>query len=129
METFLLEYFSDKERRQIITATTNKVERYNGLSGWIRFGSKQLVASNEPDEMEKSIKYNSLIANCIMLQNVIYITDICHDLQDEGNKITKEDLSHISPYMTEHIKWYGEYVLDLNKTPKNLGITRTKVLF
>lgn len=127
--TFLLEYISDKELRQIITATTNKVESYNGLSNWIRFGSRQLVASNDPDEMEKSIKYNSLIANCIMLQNVIDITDICHDLQKEGLKITKEDLSHMSHYMIENIKRFGEYVLDLNKRPKNLGVTRAKVPF
>ncbi|WP_115712674.1 Tn3 family transposase [Legionella sainthelensi] len=127
--TFLLEYISDRELRQMITATTNKVESYNGLSDWIRFGSRQLVASNDPDEMEKSIKYNSLIANCIMLQNVIDITDICHDLQEEGYKITKDDLSHMSPYMTEHIKRFGEYVLDLNKTPENLGVTRAKVPF
>ena len=127
--TFLLEYISDKELRQIITATTNKVESYNGLSDWIRFGSKQLVASNDPDEMEKSIKYNTLIANCIMLQNVIDITDICHELQEEGYKITKEDVSYMSPYMTEHLKRFGEYVLDLNKKPRNLGVTRAKVPF
>ncbi|CAM4446459.1 MAG: Tn3 family transposase TnXo19 [Legionella sp.] len=127
--TFLLEYISDKELRQIITTTTNKVESYNGLSDWIRFGSKQLVASNDPDEMEKSIKYNTLIANCIMLQNVIDITDIFHELQEEGYKITKEDVSYMSPYMTEHLKRFGEYVLDLNKKPKNLGVTRAKVSF
>jgi TnpA family transposase len=115
--TFLLEYISDKELRQTITATTNKVESYNGLSDWIRFGSKQLVASNDPDEMEKSIKYNTLIANCIMLQNVVDITDICHELQEEGYAITKEDLSYMSP------------VLDLNKKPRNLGLTRAKVPF
>lgn len=127
--TFLLEYISDKELRQIITATTNKVESYNGLSDWIRFGSRQLVASNDPDEMEKSIKYNTLIANCIMLQNVVDITDICHELQEEGYRITKEDVSYMSPYMTEHLKRFGEYVLDLNKMPRNLGLTRAKVPF
>ncbi|MCA0402500.1 MAG: Tn3 family transposase [Proteobacteria bacterium] len=127
--TFLLEYIADKELRQIITATTNKVESYNGLSDWIRFGSSQLVASNDPDEMEKSIKYNTLIANCIMLQNVVDITDICHELQEEGYKITKDDVSYMSPYMTEHLKRFGEYVLDLNKMPRNLGLTRAKVPF
>ena len=79
---FLLDYVSNKELRQIITATTNKVESHNSLSDWVRFGSKQLVASNDPEEMEKSIKYNTLIANCIMLQNVIDITEICHELNN-----------------------------------------------
>lgn len=79
--------------------------------------------------MEKSIKYNTLIANCIMLQNVVDITDICHELQEEGYKITKENVSYMSPYMTEHLKRFGEYVLDLNKMPRNLGLTRAKIPF
>ena len=82
--TFLLDYVSNKELRQTITATTNKVESYHTLEDWIRFGSRFLVASNDPDEMEKAVKHTDLIANCIMLQNVIDITDICHALIQEG---------------------------------------------
>ncbi|MBA2655554.1 MAG: Tn3 family transposase [Tatlockia sp.] len=65
----------------------------------IRFGSKYLVVSNDPDEMEKAVKHNDLIANCIMLQNMIDITDVCHDLIQEGYTIVAEDVSHMSPYM------------------------------
>lgn len=126
---FLLDYVSNKELRQTITATTNKVESYHKLEDWIRFGSKYLVASNDPDEMEKAIKHNDLIANCIMLQNVIDMTDVCHALIQEGHTITEQDLSHMSPYMTEHLKRFGEYVLDLNLRPANLNITREKFLF
>lgn len=126
---FLLDYVSNKELRQTITATTNKVESYHKLEDWIRFGSKYLVASNDPDEMEKAIKHNDLIANCIMLQNVIDMTDVCHALIQEGHTITEQDISHMSPYMTEHLKRFGEYVLDLNLRPANLNITREKFLF
>ena len=73
---FLLDYISNKDLRQTITATTNKVESYHRLEDWIRFGSRFLVASNDPDEMEKAVKHTDLIANCIMLQNVIDITDL-----------------------------------------------------
>ncbi len=110
---FLLKYASDKNLRQTITATTNKAESYNGLSDWIRFGSKYLSTSNNPDEMEKAVKYNSLIANAIMLQNVIDIAEICNQFKKESVKITKELISYISPYMTFHIKRFGEYILDL----------------
>lgn len=126
---FLLEYVSNKELRQTITATTNKIESYHRLEDWIRFGSKYLVASNDPDEMEKAVKHNDLIANCIMLQNVIDITDVCHDLIQEGYAITEEDLSHMSPYMTEQLKRFGEYVLELDHPPANLTTTRDKALF
>lgn len=70
-----------------------------------------------------------LIANCIMLQNVIDITNICHELQKEGYTFSAEDLSHLSPYMTEHIKRFGEYILDLIKKPENLSQIRDKALF
>jgi TnpA family transposase len=127
--TFLLEYISDRNLRQTITDTTNKVESYHKLEDWIRFGSRYLVASNDPDEMEKAIKYNDLIANCIMLQNVIDITNICHELEKEGYKFTSQDLSYLSPYMTEHIKRFGEYILDLMKKPENLYQIRDRVVF
>ncbi|MBA2710339.1 MAG: Tn3 family transposase [Tatlockia sp.] len=37
--------------------------------------------------MEKAVKLNDLIANCVMLQNVIDITDVCHALIQEGHPI------------------------------------------
>ncbi len=126
---FLLDYVSNKELRQIITATTNKIESYHTLEDWIRFGSNCLVASNDPDEMEKAVKHTDLIANCIMLQNVIDITDVCHALIEEGYVITEDDLSHMSPYITEQFKRFGEYVLDLSRLPEDLHRTRNKILF
>lgn len=41
---FLLEYISNSKLREIITATTNKVEAFNAFSDWIRFGSRVIVA-------------------------------------------------------------------------------------
>ena len=64
-----------------------------------------------------------------MLQNVIDITDVCYALIQEGYTITEEDLSHMSPYMTEQLKRFGEYVLDLARRPTNLYVTRDKFLF
>ena len=58
----------------------------------LRFGSKYLMASNDPDEMEKAVKHNDLSAHCIMLQNVIDITAVCHALIT----ITVEDISSFS---------------------------------
>ena len=65
----------------------------------------------------------------IMLQNVIDITDVCHALIEEGYTITEEDLSHMSPYMTEQLKRFGEYVLDMTKYPESLHTIRDKLLF
>ena len=47
--------------RETITATTNKVEQYNQLCDLASFGSVELVASNDENEMEKAVKYNDII--------------------------------------------------------------------
>ncbi|QIV96013.1 TnpA family transposase [Allofrancisella inopinata] len=126
---YLLDFMNDIELRQKVTDTTNKAESYNKLSDWIRFGSKKLVATNNPDEMEKSIKYNQLIANSIILQNVVDMSNILYELKQEGYSYTAEDLSYLSPYLTEHIKRFGELVLDLNTIPEKVDHIRDRELF
>ena len=56
---FLLQYISDAELRQLIQAVTNKVESYHGFSKWFGFGGQGLIASNDPEEQEKMLKYNT----------------------------------------------------------------------
>lgn len=73
---FLLGFISDPDLRETITAETNKVESYNNLSDWVRFASEIIVASNDTVEMEKAIKYNTLLSNMVILQNVIDISRI-----------------------------------------------------
>ncbi|MEU4539851.1 Tn3 family transposase [Streptosporangium sp. NPDC023825] len=50
------------------TAVTNKVEGFNGFSGWLRFGNNGVIADNGPAEQEKMIKFTSLLASCVILQ-------------------------------------------------------------
>ena len=114
---YLLEYISNMELRQTITATTNKVEQYNQLCDWTSFGSTELVASNDDTEMEKAVKYTDIINNCIMLQNVIDMSDIIHQLTQEGAQIREEDIAFLSPYITKHIKRYGDYLIDMKRVP------------
>ena len=126
---FLLEYISDVELREIITEETNKAEAYNSLSEWASFGSKFLVASNDDIQMEKAIKYNSILTNSIILQNVVDETNILGQLVNEGHLVRKEDAGFSSPYRTGHIKRYGDYVVDMDKVPKSIGVTRSLVLW
>jgi TnpA family transposase len=126
---FLLEYISDVELRETITEETNKVESYNGLSEWCSFGSKVLVASNDEDEMEKAIKYNDILTNSIILQNIIDITDIILQLIAENYRITKEDISFLSPYLIGHIKRFGDYIVNLKNVPKNVDNSRKAILW
>lgn len=126
---FLLEYISDVELRETITEKTNKVEAYNGLSEWASFGSRHLVASNDEDEMEKAIKYNDILTDSIILQNIVDETNIIGQLKNESFNIKKEDAGFLSPYLTAHIKRYGDYIVDMNRVPKDITVSRSLVLW
>ncbi len=114
---FLLSYISDLELRDQITATTNKVEAYNGFSKWLFFGGEGIIADNDPEEQEKVIKYNDLVANAVIFHNVVDQTRILRELKDEGFPVTREDVATLSPYVTSHIKRFGDYIIDAEAVP------------
>ncbi|MCX7121076.1 MAG: Tn3 family transposase [Gammaproteobacteria bacterium] len=126
---FLLDYISDVELRETITARTNKVESYNAFSDFCSFGSEILVASNDDREMEKAVKYNDILTNAVILQNVSDMTEIIAELKDEGHAIAKDDMSYLCPYITEHLKRFGDIVMDFNGIPKSVESSRRKVLW
>ena len=121
--TFLLDYISDMELREQITATTNKVEAYNGFSKWLFFGGDGIIADNDPEEQEKVIKYNDLVANAVIFQNVVDQTRILRMLKEEGFPINREDVATLSPYVTSHIKRFGDYIIDSNAIPEPIDPT------
>lgn len=117
---FLLQYISDIDLRRTITATTNKVEAYNGFSKWLFFGGDGIISDNNPEQQKKSIKYGDLVANAIIFQNVVDLTAAIRQLKREGYYVDLEDLSVLSPYLTEHIKRFGDYIIDLEEPPQPL---------
>ena len=117
---FLLQYLSDPQLRQQITARTNKVEAYNGFTKWLFFGGEGIIAENDPEEQEKMIKYNDLVANAVIFHNVVDQSRILAELIAEGFPVQREDVATLSPYPTAHLKRFGEYVLDPDPLPQPL---------
>jgi len=116
---FLLEYMSDMSLRQHIRAETTKVESYHQFTDWLAFGGP-VLRSGDPVEQEKRIKYRDLVANVVMLQNVVDMTNVLHDLQRDGVHMTPELVARLSPYLTEHLKRFGHYILDMETPPEPL---------
>ncbi len=117
---FLLEYASTPPLRRQIRAATTKIEAYNRFSDWIFFGGDGAIPSRDPIEYEKRIKYKDLIANAIMLQNVADMTDVLNGMVQEGYVVTAAVAATFSPYLTEHIKRFGVYVVDTEEIPPPL---------
>jgi TnpA family transposase len=117
---FLLEYISDRSLRQEITACTNVVEGYNHFLDWLFFGKQGIITENDPEEQEKRIKYLDLVASAVILHNAVDISLVIQELNAEGVKIDRSMLATLSPYLTRHLKRYGDFVIDLQSIPDPL---------
>nr|WP_245232316.1 Tn3 family transposase [Thiorhodococcus minor] len=124
---FLLRYISEADLRRSIRAETTKVESYNDFLDWIGFGGPGLK-SGDPIEQTKQVKYMDLVANIIMLHNVHDLTEILADMEAEGWTLTRELLAGLSPYMREHLRRFGRYVLDMEDASPPLVLRALRVL-
>ncbi len=88
----LLRFISDPQLREQVTAAINKVEAFNGYSAWLRFGG-EVIERNDPAEQEKILKFNSLLANCVIFHITLDMMDVIRDLQREGHTISIQDLA------------------------------------
>ena len=107
----LLRFISEPELREEITAATNKVEAYQGFSAWLRFGH-EAIERNDPAEQGKIIKFNTLLANCVIFHTALDMTAVLRQLAREGWPVTPAAVAALSPYITEPIKRFGEYATD-----------------
>ena len=100
---------SNAQLREHITATTNKVEAYNGFAKWLNFGGEGVIDTLDPVEQEKHLKYNHLVANAAAIQTVIDLTRAVRALQADGYII---DLAQLSPDQTRRQRF--DYMLSLS---------------
>lgn len=117
---FLLRFLSNQDLRRKITAATNKAESYNNFSDWLFFGGEGVIQDHDPEEHEKRLKFNQLLANSLILQNAVDLTEVLRTLVREGYPVRREDVALLSPYLTSHIKRFGDYVVDLETIPAPL---------
>jgi TnpA family transposase len=108
----LLRYLADPALRARVTAATNKVESYNGFAQWLSFGNNGVLADNDPEEHEKLIKFNTLLANLVIFHNALDIMDVIRGLIAEGWSITADQLAALSPYLRSRISRFGAYATD-----------------
>ncbi len=114
---FLLKWIGSRELRQEVTANINKIESYNGFSKWLSFGG-DVIAENDPDEQQKRLRYNDMIASSVILQNTVDMMRILQKLARDGWQFTDDDVSFLSPYLTSNVKRFGEFNLSLKRPPE-----------
>ena len=117
---FLMEYIHDAKLRATVQGATNKSESFNAFVQWLAFGDMGRLRTNNREELRKRIKYNHLVANCVVLYNVFEMSHILHQLAQEGYSITAEAISGMNPYGTGHIIRLGQYNVDVNRPLPNI---------
>ncbi|MFI0486529.1 Tn3 family transposase [Actinomadura sp. 9N215] len=103
---------SEPQLREQITQVTNRNEAFHGFADWLMFGGK-LIGHNDPDHQEKVVKFNELIANCVIYSTACDITDAANDVAAEGQSVDLDDLATVSPYLTHTVRRFGNWTLNL----------------
>lgn len=116
---FLLRFIADTEIRRTIRAETTKIEAFNDFLDWVAFGGP-VIKSGDPVEQEKQLKYTSLVANAVMLSNVADMTAALAAMDGDGHAVTPALVGCLSPYTREHIRRFGQYVLNMGDLPPPL---------
>ncbi|WP_328822197.1 Tn3 family transposase [Micromonospora rubida] len=96
-----------------MTAVTNRVEAFHGFAKWLSFGHDGILADNDPDQQEKVVKFNELLANCAIYSTTLDITTAANELIAAGWQVDSGDLATITPYVTSKIRRFGDWKLDL----------------
>lgn len=108
------------DQQAMITACTNIVEGYHHFLDWLFFGKQGVITEHDPEEQEKRLKYLDLVASAVILQNTVDISYTVRALSEEGYKVDHDLLATLSPYLTRHLKRYGDYVVDMENIPQPL---------
>ncbi|SHF22277.1 Tn3 transposase DDE domain-containing protein [Seinonella peptonophila] len=74
------------------------------------------------------IKYNHLVANCLIFYNVFSLSHIIQEYIQEGNEYNEELLAYLSPYVTAHVNRFDIYQIDSNRKPPNLSFEVLRVV-
>ncbi len=69
------------------------------------------------------------MANAVIFQNVADVSRVLHELIAEGYQVKREDVAALSPYLTRHIKGFGDYFIDLSAPPQSLSESALSLSF
>ncbi|WP_148715761.1 Tn3 family transposase [Chitinolyticbacter meiyuanensis] len=118
---FLLRYISDVEFRKTISAATNKSEQFNEFVKWVFFGGQGVIAENIRHEQRKLIKYSHLVANMLILHNVVGMTEALAKMKQSGADLKPDILGGLAPFRHRHINRFGDYTLDFERELRPLN--------
>ena len=108
----LLRYISDPVVRGHVSKATTMIESFNGFAKWLNFGNAT-IGTNDPEDQEKYIKFNTLVANLVILSTAADMSRVFNGLRADGRPVRRADVMAIAPYQQENVRRFGDFVYDL----------------
>ncbi|OUC92458.1 Tn3 family transposase [Streptosporangium minutum] len=73
-----------------------------------------MIAENDPEEQEKAIKFNTLVADLVMYRTALDMSLVLNRLRSEGETVHRTDVTIMSPYQEDNVRRFGDYIYDLD---------------
>lgn len=119
---FILRYFLSESYRRRIASQLNKGEKLHALRGYIHSANRGQLRKRYPEAHLNQANCLNLIINAIIVWNTVYMQAAVQHLRENGQEITDEELSHLSPVRYEHINVHGKYSFDISVPLNELGL-------
>ncbi|WP_165822021.1 Tn3 family transposase [Hymenobacter edaphi] len=106
---FILRYLQSQPLRRRIHAQLNKGEELHALRAWLWFGSEGVIRRKQQEEQAEAARCLTLLTNCVVLWNTVYMQEALQQLQAEGYPVDETHFEYLSPSRYEHINRLGKY--------------------
>ncbi|MBI1294733.1 Tn3 family transposase [bacterium] len=121
---FLCLYLTHEEVRREIQEGLNVVESWNSANGFIFYGKRGEVSSNDADAQEIAILSMHLLQSCLVYVNTLMAQEVLAEPAWQ-QRMTEADWRGLTPLFYTHVNPYGVFDLDMDERIPLVGPATT----
>ena len=109
---FLCRYLTHEAVRREIQEGLNVIENWNSANGFIFYGKRGEVSTNDVDAQEVAILSMHLLQSCLVYVNTLMVQEVLAE-PAWAQRMTDEDWRGLTPLFYSHVNPYGTFDLDM----------------